>query len=323
MIRYYGDFSDFTAEGLTKLMNQKTYSAALKAFTSNQQAAVARDEKTVKNYPGGVYDLTDGNFEEILKSVRTVEGKQVMVLYRGHIKDCKEQQELLKNAAALLESEKNIVLSQVNCDVHRKMCENSGVAGYCHFNCFNSGNMCPMVVGGPRGSAYYDGEWTPEAIRDYTIKKRDGGREYRSQEVPDNNYGPVAVVVGKTFQDQIAESQVHVLAEFYAPWCGMCKQLAPTWEKVGEKVKEEYTGAVRVVKFDASANEVKGFELPQSYPTIMWFRKHEWSCSTCKLPEPDMTRYGTMRYHGMYCTRYSNGYCWYEQISSHTHTRGV
>jgi hypothetical protein len=43
----------------------------------------------------------------------------------------------------------------------------------------NANSMCPAVVGGPRGSAYYDGDWTPEGIKEYTMKKRGGGNEVR------------------------------------------------------------------------------------------------------------------------------------------------
>ncbi len=44
------------------------------------------------------------------------------------------------------------------------------------------------------------------------------------------------------------------LIEFYAPWCGHCKKLAPVYDELGEKLREE--PGVQVVKMDATANDV-------------------------------------------------------------------
>ncbi len=44
------------------------------------------------------------------------------------------------------------------------------------------------------------------------------------------------VVVGKNFDEIVNDDTKDVLIEFYAPWCGHCKSLAPIYEELGEKV---------------------------------------------------------------------------------------
>lgn len=52
----------------------------------------------------------------------------------------------------------------------------------------------------------------------------------KSEEPPKDNSGPVTIVTASTF-DEIVFSGKNVLIEFYAPWCGHCKKLAPAYEE--------------------------------------------------------------------------------------------
>lgn len=60
--------------------------------------------------------------------------------------------------------------------------------------------------------------------------------------------------------------------KFYAPWCGHCKTLEPTWEKLGARLKEADGSYVNVAKVDATANPIlnRRFSI-QSFPTLLLF----------------------------------------------------
>lgn len=42
--------------------------------------------------------------------------------------------------------------------------------------------------------------------------------------------------MGRNFEEVVNDETKDVLIEFYAPWCGHCKSLAPKYEELGEKV---------------------------------------------------------------------------------------
>jgi protein disulfide-isomerase A3 len=58
----------------------------------------------------------------------------------------------------------------------------------------------------------------------------------KSEPIPDDNSGSVVVAVGKNFDDVVTNVKKDVLIEFYAPWCGHCKKLAPIFDDLGDKV---------------------------------------------------------------------------------------
>ena len=61
-----------------------------------------------------------------------------------------------------------------------------------------------------------------------------------------------------------------MLVKYYAPWCGHCKALAPTWDTLGDDVKD--IEDLVIAKFDATANEVAGLEI-RGYPTLKYYPK--------------------------------------------------
>jgi len=88
----------------------------------------------------------------------------------------------------------------------------------------------------------------------------------KSEDVP-KEQGPVTTVVGKTFDKVVNDDSKDVLIEFYAPWCGHCKSLAPKYDELGKKFKG--VDSVVIGKIDATANDFPRDDFKVSgYPTI-------------------------------------------------------
>jgi protein disulfide-isomerase A1 len=71
--------------------------------------------------------------------------------------------------------------------------------------------------------------------------------------------------------DEVVNANSHVLVEFYAPWCGHCKKLAPEYAAAAAQLKASGNKAV-LAKVDADSEKDLGakFEV-EGFPTLKWF----------------------------------------------------
>lgn len=76
-------------------------------------------------------------------------------------------------------------------------------------------------------------------------------------------------VFSDTFESEVLKADQPVLVDFWAVWCGPCRMLAPTVDKLAE----QYSGKVKVVKLDVDqAPDIAQQYGVQAIPTVMVFQ---------------------------------------------------
>ena len=76
-------------------------------------------------------------------------------------------------------------------------------------------------------------------------------------------------VTDASFKDDVLESDVPVLVDFWAPWCGPCRMVSP----VVDEIAEQYEGQIKVVKLNTDENpQVASQYGIRSIPTLMIFK---------------------------------------------------
>ncbi|PWA75574.1 PDI-like 1-3 [Artemisia annua] len=75
----------------------------------------------------------------------------------------------------------------------------------------------------------------------------------KSDPISEDNDGDVKIVVGSNFDDIVLDESKDVLLEIYAPWCGHCQALEPTYSKLAKHLLE--INSLVIAKMDGSTNE--------------------------------------------------------------------
>jgi protein disulfide-isomerase-like protein len=172
----------------------------------------------------------------------------------GHCKKLAPEWEVLGTAFKKIPS---VVIGKVDCDDHKELCGKYGVSGFPTIKYFPKNSQEPETYSGGR---------TADDLITFVNQK--AGTKAKVKKEP--TY--VTVLDKNNFEKIVMDPSKNVLVEFYAPWCGHCKALTPTYEQLAKI----YAGEPNVVIANLDADNANNKDLATKYgvsgfPTLKWF----------------------------------------------------
>jgi len=210
--------------------------------------------------------------EKVLKS----DGVWLVEFYAPWCGHCRNLVPEWEKAAKILKGVVNV--AAVDATQDQSLAQKYGVQGYPTIKVFGADKRNPTDYQGQRTADAIVGEGMSQARK--LVNERQKGKKSSSKKSSSSSGSKdggrrrqqekAVIELGDSdFEDTVLNSSDEWLVEFYAPWCGHCKALAPEWEKAAEELK----GQVKVAAVDATVHQ----RLAQEYgitgfPTIKVFK---------------------------------------------------
>ena len=152
-----------------------------------------------------------------------------------------------------------VLIAKVDADAEKDLASRFGIRGFPTLKWFPAGST--------EAEDYTGGREAGEFV-DYINERTGLSRKLKT--VPSS----VTVLTTKNFDAVALDPTKDVLVEFYAPWCGHCKSLAPTYENVGATFAAEDNVVVAKVDADKHRDLAQRFGV-SGFPTIKFFARDD------------------------------------------------
>jgi protein disulfide-isomerase A6 len=197
--------------------------------------------------------LTEDNFDQVVDGSTNV----LVEFYAPWCGHCKNLAPEWKIAGETFQEGDDVKIADVDATVAQSLATKFGIQGYPTIKFFPKGSTSPED---------YQGGRTADTIVKWVNEKVGTSRKVK---MPPSF---VSTLTTDNFDDFVGGDKA-ALVEFYAPWCGHCKSLAPKYEKLGQIFAGE--SEVVIAKVDATEDgELAEKFGVQGYPTLKFFPAH-------------------------------------------------
>jgi len=201
-----------------------------------------------------VIDLTPSNFDQVIDGSKAA-FVEFFAPWCGHSKNLAPEYEIVGDAFS---SQPSVVIAKVDADSHKDLGSRFDVHGFPTLKFFPKGSTKPED---------YQGGRTADDIITFINNKV--GTRVKAKKAA----SAVTILDDSNFDKIVMDPTKDVLVEFYAPWCGHCKRLAPDYEKVASAFENEKNVVVANIDADEHKSIAEKYGV-SGFPTLKWFSKN-------------------------------------------------
>jgi len=210
----------------------------------------------------GLIELTDKNF-----ATQTATGNWLIKFYAPWCGHCQKLAPTFEELARALEHETTINIAKLDCTEYRPICKDFDVKGYPTLLWFENGKKIDK----------YSGPRSLDDLKAYVEQRTSSEGEVKpaeNVELKEDSEGAVLQLTAVSFPQTIEKGITFI--KFYAPWCGHCKRLLPTWNQLAEKFFGNES--VKIAKVDCTLQENRDLCSEQDvngFPTLFIYKDGE------------------------------------------------
>jgi len=226
--------------------------------------------------PTAIVDIEDG-LAKLTKATfnsHVANGVHFVKFFAPWCGHCQRMAPAWDELAKAFEDDDRVSIGRVDCTSERDLCETHGVRGYPTLLLFVNGQKDDKYQGSREFKDLFS--YATKAGKKFDDMKQ-GTQEAipqvdQTEEIKVEAQAPGTMALVLNDDNFGAETGTGIsFIKFYAPWCGHCKRLAPTWDELATKYSSETS--IKIAKVDCTQErDLCGRQSISGYPTLLLFK---------------------------------------------------